>query len=83
MLLFFQNSKWKELTEIFNIQEFFFSSQKKLISYLELSLIKQTSLNFFQVHVERNRRGVSQPVNQRWEIRLQKNLDPQGGLWHY
>lgn len=38
MLLFFQNSKWKELTEIFNIQEFFFSSQKKLISYLELSL---------------------------------------------
>lgn len=61
---------------------FFFLPEE--INFLLRALsLKQTSLNFFQVHVERNRRGVSQPVNQRWEIRLQKNLDPQGGLWHY
>ena len=83
MLLFFQNSNWKELTEIFYIQELFFSSQKKIISYRELSLINRISLNFFfKCMLRWNRSSVSQPVHQRWESKLQKSLvSPRGDIY--
>lgn len=47
MLLFFQNSKWKELTEIFNIQEFFFFLPEEINFLLRALSYKTNQLEFF------------------------------------